>query len=142
LSVTVPESTSVMRAASKLGNQIPKLCATSTLKAFGSCRLCLVEIEGRKGYPASCTTAVADGMKVRTHSEKLTQLRENVLELYLSDHPSEAECCSTNNRCELHEQAAKAGVTGSRYSLPKANGLPASSNHQQSPKDESNPYFV
>jgi formate dehydrogenase major subunit len=140
--VTVPEGTSIMRAASMLGNQIPKLCATSTLKAFGSCRLCLVEIEGRKGYPASCTTTVADGMKIRTQSEKLQQLRENVLELYLSDHPSEAECCSTNNRCELHEQAARAGVTGSRYSLPKVDGLPASRTHQHSAKDESNPYFV
>jgi formate dehydrogenase major subunit len=140
--VTVPEGTSIMRAASMLGNQIPKLCATSTLKAFGSCRLCLVEIEGRKGYPASCTTTVADGMKIRTQSEKLQQLRENVLELYLSDHPSEAECCSSNNRCELHEQAARAGVTGSRYSLPKVDGLPASRTHQHSAKDESNPYFV
>ena len=56
--VTVPEGTSIMRAASMLGNRIPKLCATGTLKAFGSCRLCLVEIEGRKGYPASCTTTV------------------------------------------------------------------------------------
>ncbi|HEY0941497.1 MAG TPA: formate dehydrogenase subunit alpha [Steroidobacter sp.] len=141
-SVTVPDGTSIMRAASMLGNQIPKLCATSSLKAFGSCRLCLVEIEGRKGYPASCTTTVADGMKIRTQSEKLSQLRENVLELYLSDHPSEAECCSTNNRCELHEQAAKAGVSESRYSLPKVDGVPAGRNHQHSPKDESNPYFV
>src|SRR5688572_5787527 len=69
--VTVPEGTSIMRAASMLGNQIPKLCATSTLKAYGSCRMCLVEIEGRKGYPASCTTTVMAGMKVRTQSEKL-----------------------------------------------------------------------
>ena len=69
------------------GRTIPKLCATDTLKAFGSCRLCLVEIEGRKGYPASCTTLVADGMKVRTESPKLTQLRRGVMELYVSDHP-------------------------------------------------------
>src|SRR5919201_7011869 len=71
--VTVPEGTSVMRAAALAGVKVPKLCATDTLKAFGACRLCLVEIEGRKGYPASCTTTVADGIKVRTESPKLTQ---------------------------------------------------------------------
>ena len=65
-SVTVPEGTSIMRAAALGGTQIPKLCATDTLKAFGSCRMCLVQIEGRKGYPASCTTLVASGMKIRT----------------------------------------------------------------------------
>lgn len=140
--VSVPEGTSIMRAASLLGNQIPKLCATSSLKAFGSCRLCLVEIEGRKGYPASCTTTVADGMKIRTQSEKLGQLRGNVLELYLSDHPSEEECRASNNRCELHEMAAAAGVTESRYTLPAVDGVPAGCNHQHSEKDESNPYFV
>src|SRR5499433_2630762 len=79
--VTVPAGTSVMRAAALAQTQIPKLCATDTLKAFGSCRLCLVEIEGRKGYPASCTTTVAAGMKIRTQSEKLTQLRRGVLDL-------------------------------------------------------------
>src|SRR5438045_7564471 len=72
--VTVPEGTSVMRAAALAGVRVPKLCATDTLKAFGSCRLCLVEIEGRKGYPASCTTTVAAGMKVRTQSEKVHEL--------------------------------------------------------------------
>ena len=140
--VTVPDGTSIMRAASLLGNQIPKLCATSSLKAFGSCRLCLVEIEGRKGYPASCTTTVAEGMKIRTQSEKLGELRNNVLELYLSDHPSEAECRASNNRCELHEIAAAAGVTESRYALPAVDGVPAGCHHQHSSKDDSNPYFV
>ena len=77
--VTVPAGTSVMRAAAIARTQIPKLCATDTLKAFGSCRLCLVEIEGRKGYPASCTTEVAAGMKVRTQSETLARLRRGVV---------------------------------------------------------------
>src|SRR5690606_37013846 len=115
VSVTVPEGTSVMRAAAMLGNRIPKLCATSTLKAFGSCRMCLVEIEGRKGYPASCTTTVAPGMKVRTQSEKLTQLRENVLELYVSDHPLECDTCPANGHCELQDVANTLGITQSRY---------------------------
>src|SRR5256885_1110884 len=87
VSVTVPEGTSIMRAAASVGRQIPKLCATDTLKAFGSCRLCLVEIEGRRGYPASCTALVADGLKVHTQTPKLIQLRRGVMELYISDHP-------------------------------------------------------
>src|ERR1700739_5180781 len=85
--VTVPDGSSVMRAAALAGVKVPKLCATDTLKAFGSCRLCLVEIEGRKGYPASCTTTVAAGMKVRTQSDKLHELRHGVLDLYISDTP-------------------------------------------------------
>src|SRR6185503_10687698 len=85
--VTVPAGTSIMRAAALADHDIPKLCATDTLKAFGSCRVCLVEIEGRKGFPASCTTEVAAGMQVRTHSDALTNLRRNVLELYVSEHP-------------------------------------------------------
>ena len=135
VSVTVPDGTSVMRAASMVGNRIPKLCATGTLKAFGSCRLCLVEIEGRKGYPASCTTTVAPGMKIRTQSEKLTQLRENVLELYVSDHPLDCDTCPGNGHCELQDMADAHGITTSRYSI-------GGRTHHESPKDISNPYFA
>jgi formate dehydrogenase major subunit len=85
--VTVPAGTSVMRAAAESGINIPKLCATDSLEPFGSCRLCLVEIEGRKGYPASCTTPVEAGMKVRTQTAKLQDIRKGVMELYISDHP-------------------------------------------------------
>jgi formate dehydrogenase major subunit len=85
--VTVPEGTSIMRASMEAGIKVPKLCATDSLESFGSCRMCLVEIEGRAGTPASCTTPVAPGMKVRTHTEKLRKLRRGVMELYISDHP-------------------------------------------------------
>jgi formate dehydrogenase major subunit len=136
VSVTVPEGTSVMRAAAMAGNRIPKLCATGTLKAFGSCRLCLVEIEGRRGFPASCTTTVAPGMKVRTQSEKLTQLRTNVLELYVSDHPLDCDTCPANGHCELQSAAETVGVTGSRYALKGGR------THQDQPKDVTNPYFA
>src|SRR5438067_13433562 len=91
--VTVPDGTSVMRAAALAGVKVPKLCATDTLKAFGSCRLCLVEIEGRKGYPASCTATVAAGMKIRTQSDKLLQLRRGVIDLYGSDPPPGCAGC-------------------------------------------------
>src|ERR1043166_2241540 len=113
--VTVPEGTSVMRAAALAGVKVPKLCATDTLKAFGSCRLCLVEVEGRKGYPASCTTTVAPGMKIKTQSEKLTQLRRGVLDLYISDHPLECETCPADNHCELQDMAKVVGITETSY---------------------------
>jgi formate dehydrogenase major subunit len=132
--ISVPEGTSVMRAAALAGVQVPKLCATDTLKAFGSCRLCLVEVEGRKGYPASCTTTVAAGMKIRTQSQKLQQLRRSVMELYLSDYPLERQPSEAEARTELRAMARKLGVT----STPYANGK----RHTGQPKDESNPYFT
>src|SRR6266545_8253381 len=76
LPVTVPPGTSVMRAAALAGVDIPKLCATDSLEAFGSCRLCVVEIDGRRGTPASCTTPVADGMRVSTQTPKVEKLRQ------------------------------------------------------------------
>ena len=106
--VTVPAGTSVMRAAAAAGTSIPKLCATDTLQAFGSCRVCLVEIEGQRGFPASCTTLVAPGMKVRTDSERLGKLRRGVIELYLSDHP---ESDAAGSRSELRQVAGRLGMT-------------------------------
>src|SRR5579871_4276246 len=132
--ITVPEGTSVMRAAALAGVKVPKLCATDTLKAFGSCRLCLCEVEGRKGYPASCTTTVAAGMKVRTESPKLKQLRRSVMELYLSDYPIERRPTEAEARTELMTMAQSLGVTSSPY----ARGA----RHLGQAKDESNPYFT
>ncbi|MEO7917524.1 MAG: formate dehydrogenase subunit alpha [Dokdonella sp.] len=134
-SVCVPAGTSVMRAAAISGIAIPKLCATDTLDAFGSCRLCLVEIDGMKGYPASCTTPVVAGMKVTTQTPKLGELRRGVIELYLSDHPLDCAGCSGNGRCELHDVAGAVGLRETRYGR-------AGENHFGAPKDESNPYFT
>ncbi|MEP7313106.1 MAG: formate dehydrogenase subunit alpha [Pseudomonadota bacterium] len=134
--VTVPAGTSIMRAAAAAGGAIPKLCATDTLKAFGSCRLCLVEVEGQRGFPASCTTLVAPGMKVRTESDKLQQLRRGVVELYLSDHPVDCRECAAGERCELHTAAAKLGLgSTTRYGSDGAN-------HSHAVVDDSNPYFA
>jgi formate dehydrogenase major subunit len=131
--VTVPAGTSVMRAAAAAGGAIPKLCATDTLKAFGSCRVCLVEIEGQRGFPASCTTLVAPGMKVKTESDRLKKLRQGVLELYLSDHP---EADAAGQRSELRQVASKLGMaTTTRYGKDGETHLSAC-------KDESNPYFT
>ena len=133
--IEVPAGTSVMRAAAEAGVSVPKLCATDTLEAFGSCRLCLVEIEGRAGTPASCTTPVAPGMKVRTQTGKLKTLRRGVMELYISDHPLDCLTCSANGDCELQDMAGAVGLREVRYGYDGANHLDAK-------KDESNPYFT
>ena len=133
--VSVPEGTSLMRAAAELGVGIPKLCATDNLEAFGSCRLCLVEIEGRKGYPASCTTLVENGMKVRTQTPKLADLRRGVMELYISDHPLDCLTCSANGDCELQDMAGAVGLREVRYGFD-------GKNHLKAVKDTSNPYFT
>src|SRR3979409_508906 len=113
--VTVPAGTSIMRAASLAGIAVPKLCATDSLEAFGSCRLCLVEIAGRKGTPASCTTPAENGMKVATQTDRLAKLRRGVMELYISDHPLDCLTCAANGDCELQDMAGGGGVGGGGY---------------------------
>ncbi|MFM8518066.1 MAG: formate dehydrogenase subunit alpha [Nevskiaceae bacterium] len=135
LRIEVPTGTSVMRAAAEAGISIPKLCATDTLDAFGSCRLCLVEIDGRAGTPASCTTPVAEGMRIHTQTSKLKSLRRGVMELYISDHPLDCLTCSANGDCELQDMAGAVGLREVRYGFDGAN-------HLSAPKDESNPYFT
>ncbi len=132
--VTVPAGTSVMRAAALTGGSIPRLCATDSLAAFGSCRLCLVEVDGMRGTPASCTTPVGDGMVVRTQTPRLAKLRRGVMELYISDHPLDCLTCSANNDCELQDAAAQVGLRDVRYGYGGAH-------HLEQPTDSSNPYF-
>ena len=144
--VTVPEGTSIMRAAAEAGIQVPKLCATDSVDAFGSCRLCLVEIEGRNGTPASCTTPVAPGLQVHTQNAKLKQLRRGVMELYISDHPLDCLTCSANGDCELQDMAGAVGLRDVRYEAVdthfKAKDSSGIFNKQWMPKDDSNPYFT
>ncbi|MET7381674.1 formate dehydrogenase subunit alpha [Streptomyces sp. NPDC005526] len=134
LSVTVPEGTSVMRAAALAGIDVPKLCATDSLEPFGSCRLCLVEIDGRRGTPASCTTPCGEGMIVRTQTPKLEKLRQGVMELYISDHPLDCLTCSANGDCELQDVAGAVGLRQVRYGYE-------GENHLDAEPDTSNPYF-
>jgi formate dehydrogenase major subunit len=133
--VTVPAGTSVMRAAMELGVKVPKLCATDSLEAFGSCRMCLVEIEGRNGTPASCTTPVMPGMSVKTQTPLLRTLRKGVMELYISDHPLDCLTCAANGDCELQDTAGEVGLREVRYGYEGDNHLCAEA-------DESNPYFT
>lgn len=132
--IDVPAGTSVMRAAALAGQVVPKLCATDSLDPFGSCRLCLVEIDGRKGTPASCTTPCEPGMSVTTQSPKLDKLRKGVMELYISDHPLDCLTCPANGDCELQDMAGVVGLRHVRYGYEGAN-------HLDAPTDDSNPYF-
>src|SRR6266576_973889 len=134
-SITVPEGTSIMRAAIEAGTQIPKLCATDMVDAFGSCRLCLIEIEGRAGTPASCTTPAMQGLVVHTQTERLKKLRKGVMELYISDHPLDCLTCAANGDCELQDMAGAVGLREVRYGYD-------GENHLGAVKDESNPYFT
>ena len=134
LPTTVKAGTSILRAARESGVDIPKLCATDSLKPFGSCRMCLVEVEGRKGYPASCTTPIEAGMKIRTQTEALAQLRRNVMELYISDHPLDCLTCAANGDCELQDMAGAVGLREVRYGFE-------GENHLDAEVDSSNPYF-
>ena len=133
--VTVPEGTSIMRAAMEMGTQIPKLCATDMLDSYGSCRLCLIEIEGRNGTPASCTTPVGEGMVVKTQTDRLKRLRKGVMELYISEHPLDCLTCSANGDCELQDMAGAVGLRDVRYGYD-------GQKHPNPGIDDSNPYFT
>jgi formate dehydrogenase major subunit len=133
--VTVPKGSTVMHAAATAGISIPKLCATDSLEPFGSCRLCLVEIEGARGMPASCTTEAAEGMVVTTQNERIGKVRRNVMELYISDHPLDCLTCPTNGDCELQDMAGAVGLREVRYGYE-------GENHLSAEKDKSNPYFT
>jgi len=139
--VMVPPGTSVLRAAKEAGIDIPKLCATDTLRAFGSCRLCLVEVDGAKGTPASCTTPCTDGMVVRTDTEEVRRLRHGVMELYLSDHPTDCDGCGRGN-CEMQDLARRTGVAEVRFGLGGASHVGGGRHEGEGQVvDSSNPYF-
>lgn len=118
----------IWNAARLAGVTIPSLCASPNLKPYGSCRLCLCEVDGQRGYPASCTTPVRDGMVVGTDSAKLNQLRRNIIELYLSEQPEDALHASE----QLRAYASQFGLQNIRYRRPK---------RRQYAVDSSNPFF-
>ena len=131
--VSVPGGTSILRAARIAGLDIPKLCATDNLNAFGSCRVCMVEVEGRPGLVASCTEPLREGMVVATQTEKVARVRRGVLELYISDHPLDCLTCAANGDCELQDVAGAVGLRDVRYE--------EGANHLAADADVSNPYF-
>ena len=132
-SVSVPRGTSIMRAAMAVDVAVPKLCATDSLEAFGSCRMCMVKVQGRKGFVAACTEPVSSGMEVLTQDDDIAKLRRGVMELYISDHPLDCLTCSANGDCELQDVAGNVGLREVRYQ--------EGDNHLEEPTDASNPYF-
>jgi len=121
----------VLEAARNNGIYIPTLCYSPDLTSYGACRLCVVEIEGMRGLPTSCTTPAADGMIVRTETEAVNKVRRMVLELLIADHPLDCLTCKSNNHCELQEVAAYMGMSDVRF--PRKEPV--------LPIDSSNPFF-
>ncbi len=112
--VTARAGESVLQCASRYGIAIPRLCASPGLAPFGACRMCIVEIDGLRGFPASCATPATDGMVVRTNTPAVQDLRRRILELILLEHPSACLLCGKQELCErLRPYAAKAGRTTS-----------------------------
>jgi formate dehydrogenase major subunit len=128
--VTAESGDTVYRAAKKAGVSIPSLCVSHQLAPFGSCRLCICEVDGQSGTPASCTTPVRPGMVVRTESDRLRRHRHNLVELYLSEQPEGSVTSGP-----LGELALAYGVDRVRY---------AEGAHQQraAVRDDSNPFFT
>lgn len=129
--VTARADSTVLEAARAAEIYVPTLCYDPDLKPWGACRLCLVEIDGMRGFPASCATPAQDGMVVRTETPDLNRLRRSVLELLLSDHPDDCLTCRKNQHCELQWLVAYFGLA--RQRLPKLERKVAI--------DDSNPFF-
>jgi formate dehydrogenase (NADP+) alpha subunit len=118
-SVSVPEGTTVLRAAEAAGLYVPSLCAHKELTSFGGCRLCVVEIAGMGGYPLACSTFADQGMQVKTDTETLRAVRREVLELILSQHPSSCLICNEKGECQRNQTTIrKAGVSTGCHSCP------------------------
>jgi NAD(P)H-flavin reductase/ferredoxin len=110
--VSVEEGKSVLEAARQVGIEIPTICAHEDLPPYGACRMCIVQIDGIRGYPTSCTTPAENGMVVRTKTEAVVALRGQILELMLSGHPSACLVCPHREACEKYRpHSAKAGRT-------------------------------
>ena len=129
--VHVLEGASLLDAARAAGAHVPTLCNSDALEPYGACRVCLVEVDG--GRPvASCHTPASEGASIHTHSDRLSRLRKNIVELIVSDHPLECLGCSANNRCELQTVAAEVGFREVRY--------PVGATHEP-PRDDSHPFL-
>jgi predicted molibdopterin-dependent oxidoreductase YjgC len=115
--ITVQEGMTVLDAAAGQGIYIPHLCSHPELTPYGGCRLCVIEIEGRRGYPTACTAAVEEGMVVRTQTQTLQEMRRQLIQLILSEHPSGCLVCGEVDGCgQYQETIRKAGVsTGCRW---------------------------
>lgn len=115
INVAVPEGTTVIEAAKRIGIDIPALCYDPELSLSGSCRMCIVEIEGMRNLPTSCTTVATEGMVVRTHTEPVIEARQSILELLIADHPLDCMTCQKNGDCLLQKYAYEYNVKSVPY---------------------------
>ena len=107
LNVTVPEGTTILEAARTAGIDIPTLCFLKDINEAGDCRMCIVEVEGRRGFATSCIQKVEEGMVVKTNSKDVSEAREVVLDLILSNHHKDCLTCVRNGNCELQKLAQR-----------------------------------
>ncbi len=108
--VQVPAGTSIMKAAEKLGIRVPRLCFHPQLSIDGACRICVVEVAGMRKLVTSCSHPVAAGMVVRTTTPEIRQIRRDIVELLLDNHPEDCQCCERDGNCELQRLAYSLGV--------------------------------
>lgn len=110
VTVTVPEGATIMEAADKAGIHIPRLCYHPELSIAGACRVCIVEVEGMRNLPASCSYPVSEGMVVRSHSPEVLRLRRDIVELLVDNHPMDCNTCERDGNCELQRLANAMGI--------------------------------
>lgn len=118
--IEVPEGTTILKAAESINIHIPTLCHFKlnddiTINDPGSCRVCVVEVEGRRNLAPACSTPVSNGMVVKTNSIRTIKARRTIVELYLSNHPKECLICEKNHHCELQTLAAELDIREIKY---------------------------
>ena len=113
--ITVPEGTTILEAARMVNADIPTLCFLKDINEVGDCRMCIVEVEGRRGFATSCIQKVEEGMIVHTHSKEIMEARKIVLDLILSNHQRDCLTCTRNGNCELQTLAMKFNVMDVEY---------------------------
>jgi formate dehydrogenase (NADP+) alpha subunit len=130
--IEVEEGTTVLDAALAKGIDIPRLCHHPELRPSGGCRLCLVEVDGQPGTPPSCGLEAGQGMVVQTESEELTNLRRDIIDLFISDHPLICSSCDKNGACDLQKYAYQYGFHETSYDFELSREL----------YQDDNPFFI